>query len=164
MNLEICKDEKNIGIKLSDRVLTLVSNKIIEIKPVKCEKISIEIKEKEAVYKGIKIPLYFPSIELNLLRLLYIIKGEVAHDIFYYKNSVEIHIDSKLKDMRLMDESKVTFTRFCGNYGLLFPNYCIGNETFAIFSKNKNDVISAYREFKEFLEYIRKILLNLGIS
>ncbi|MBB5255028.1 hypothetical protein [Sulfurisphaera ohwakuensis] len=160
MELEICKSDGILGVRLSSgRVISLLNNSIFEINPDRCVKTLIEVKEKEAVFKNLRIPLYLPSEELNKLKLLYVVKGEVSHEIIYYNDSVEIHIDTKLKNVKLTN--KISFTRFCGNYGLLLPNYCIGNETFAIFGKNKNEVYSAYLEFKEFIDHIRKILLNL---
>lgn len=157
--IEVCKGEGNIGVKFGNSIISLVKGKVIKIKAEKCIPTEFRI-DKDIIYKDLRILLPSLPSELKYLKLIYLIKGEVSHELIYYKNNVEIHIDSKLKDIKL--EDKVTFTRFCGNYGLLFPHFCIGNETFAIFGNKKEDVIKAYEELKGLTSYIRKILLELS--
>ena len=163
--MEVCRSKEGIiGIKvLDDKTISLINNSIVEIIPEKCTSIDIRIEDKKAIFKDIEIPLHFRDDKLNYLRLLYLLKGETSHEIFYFKKSVEIHIDTKLKDVKIGNDS-VRFSRFCGNYGLLFPQYCIGNETFAIFGKRKEDVIIAYNEFLQLLHMFRKVLLEISQS
>lgn len=161
MTVKICSDGKNLGIETeNDKVITVIQGKIVQLVATSCRNVSIRIEEGNAYYKNIRIPLNFPENELRMLKVLYIVKGDVSHEIFYYKNLVKIHIDSKLRNVKIAEE--LQFTRFCGNYGLLLPNYCFGNETYAIFGKNKDDVIFANEELKELLNDIRKVLLDLG--
>lgn len=159
--VEICKSKEGlIGIKTPDgKVITLANNSVIEIALERCVNVDVKIEDKKAIFKGLEIPLLFTDEKLNYLRLLYVLKGETSHEIFYFKN-VEIHVDTKLREVKI--ESNVRFTRFCGNYGLLFPQYCIGNETFAIFGKKKEDVIEAFNAFMQLLNVIRKVLLELS--
>jgi len=162
MLIEICKSKDGIvGIKTREgKTISLVNNKIVEvIIPEKCINVEIKIEDGKAIFYGLEIPLPFRDEKLNYLRLLYVFKGETSNEIFYFKN-VEIHVDTKLKDVKI--ESDVKFTRSCGNYGLLFPQYCIGNETFAIFGKKKEDVIEAFNAFMQSLNVVRKVLLELS--
>jgi len=161
--MEVCKSKEGIiGIKfLDNKTISLINNSVVEIIPEKCTSINIDIKDRKALFKDLEIPLHLKDEKLNYLRLLYMLKGETSNEIFYFKKSVEIHIDTKLKDVKIGNEN-VKFSRFCGNYGLLFPHYCIGNETFAIFGKKKEDVITAFNEFLQLLDIFRKVLLELS--
>ena len=161
--MEICRNKEGvIGIKVPDnKVISLINNSMVEIIPDKCTSVDIKIKDGKAIFEDIEIPLPFDNDKLNYLRLLYLLKGETSHEIFYFKKSVEIHVDTKLKEIKIGNEN-IKFSRFCGNYGLLLPQYCIGNETFAIFGKKKEDVITAFNELLQLLNTVRKVLLELS--
>jgi hypothetical protein len=127
-----------------------------------CFKISFTLKGNEAYFnEKLRIPLPFSIKELNYLRVMYIALGKVKNDVYYFKNA-EIHIEKELKEIKITKEEEIKFTRFCGNYGLLFPQYCIGNNDFSIFSRRKEDVKEAFEEFKKLLEEIRKNLLEIS--
>lgn len=159
--MEICKSKEGyVGIKFyNGTLISVVEGSIKELVPEKCISVDLKIHKDKAVFKGLTIPLYFKDDRLNYLRLLYILMGKTSNEVFYY-NTAEIHLDTKLTDVKLSDD--VSFTRFCGNYGLLFPQYCMGNETFAIFGRYKEDVVKAYEVLKGFMEVIRKVLLDLA--
>ena len=166
MRLCIIK-EGIIGIENEEEkeIIYIKDGKVEKSKDYKgtyCFKINFSIRNNEAYFnEKLRIPLPFSNKDLNYLRVMYIALGRVKNDIYYYK-SAEIHTERELKEIRVIGDEEIKFTRFCGNYGLLFPQYCIGNEDFSIFSRRREDVKEAFEEFKKLLEEIRKNLLEIS--
>lgn len=151
--MKFCKENGNYGIEFNGNYVSLVSGKIFFESINNCFEIPVEINDGNLFYKELRVPLPY-NLKANLARALFILLGEVSNDIFYYRRT-KIFIDSKMKEIDLNAEKK--FSKTCGNYGSTVMYYCIGNETFAILSPNKEEGESAFENFKEFYYFIKSL-------
>ncbi|MFP3232902.1 MAG: hypothetical protein RXR08_04240 [Sulfolobaceae archaeon] len=163
--VEICitKDNK-AGIKgeKEEEVLYVENNSIKRTNSIKeCIVTDFSISTDLLTFRNIEIKLPFSSEELNLLKALYIVTGKAKHEVLTYDKKVKIHVDIPFRELKLSQNVEVKFTRFCGDYGLLFPHYCISMNNLAIYGHNREKVIEAYVTLKELVEEVGKVLLKL---
>ena len=165
MKVEICTTtNREVGVKNKKNEIVYLKNNTIRktYSSLWCFETKFSIEGNTLKFKGLSLELPFNNEDLNLLKALYFVLGKSSNEVLEYDSKkARIHIDTQVKLLKLKDNPQINFTRFCGNYGLLLPQYCISNGEFAIYGPRAEQVREAYSSLKDLVDEVGKVLLKL---